>query len=637
MSGGEAVTTNSPKTAFAFADFRLDPNQRTLIRDGRLLALTPKEFDTLLALVRAGGRVVSKEDLIEQVWPDSYVGEGSLARNISVLRRSLGDELITTVPRYGYRLSTPVRELALVEPAAPAVSPEGRKPVVAVSEAPSQPPSRRGHRYWLLYAALVLSLGAIAMVLSRDWEIGKAKRSIASWRVAVLPFANYTGDVRNEYVCDGITEAMISELSRLDPRKLAVIARTSAMKFKNSGKSVPEIARELKADYILEGSVRTSGARWHITTQLVRGSDASHVWTGEYDRTLQDTLDLQEEISLAVAQEIHLSLDASAGERLRGSHQQVDAEAYNDYLLGRFYWGKRNTEGLFKSVGYFQRAISRDPNYAQAYAGLADAYLVLGAGFMPDIEAYEKARAAAEKALDLDKGLADAYTSLAYEKFVNELDMKGAEERYRRALSLDPNSANAHHWYALYLMGMKRLEEAIVHINRAAELDPLAIAIRYNAATIYMVAGRYNEAAREARRGIEIDPESPNPHRTLGLVYQRQGLYEQALAEFKAAQDPRGCYSPLAVEMAQIYTLQGKKDQAHSVLTSLLSASQRCAVSPKCLAAAYAALDQKDKAFYWLRRCVDDRSCTALEINYDRGLDPLRSDPRFSRITQPYR
>jgi tetratricopeptide (TPR) repeat protein len=341
---------------------------------------------------------------------------------------------------------------------------------------------------------------------------------------------------------------------------------------------------------------------------------------------------VQQEVSVAVAEEIRLTVDASVRRRLREAHA-ADPEAYQDYLLGRFHWNTRNRDGLFKSVEYFQRAIARDPQYARAYAGLADSYLVLGGGYLPDIEAYNKARAAARKALELDGTLSDAYTSLAYEEFVNERDMNAADDNYQRALTLDPNNANAHHWYALYLSAMKRPDEAIEQIGRALELDPLAIGIRYNAGSIYLAAGRLDEAEVLAKRAIELDPNCAPAHGTLALIYEAKQWYPAAIKEFETAQKLRAGYSPYAVEVAHMYALEGNRQRARTLLASLLSDSGWAGVAPYSFALTYTALGQKDYAFLWLKRCADDHSCTALEFN-SRALDPLRSDRRFSQIVR---
>lgn len=657
--------TDTSTSVFAFYSFRLDPERRSLSRDGQPVWLTPKEFDTLLVLVEAGGRLVDKKELIVRVWPDSYVGDGSLARNISVLRKAMGEGIIETLPRRGYRVMVPVSIVSAIPETSSQVPPTSnlaspsdlatdldqavqrasvaQETVAASSAVPDRRPEfaswwwvRRARSRWLAYAAiLVIVSGAITLLNRNSISHAKAPSFQGPVRVAVLPFANYTGDSQRDFVCDGMTEATISELSRLSPGQMSVIARTSAMKFKSTEKAIPEIARELRADYILESSVRSFGQQLRVTTQLVRGSDASHVWTGEYERTQQNVLDIQQEVAIAVAQEIRLSLDASVKKHLRGT-QVVDPDAYQDYLLARYNWNKRNREGLMKSVELFERAIARDPGYAQAYAGLADSYLVLGGGYLPDIETYNKARAAALKALELDNTLSDAYASLAYEKFVNERDMAGADAGYQRALTLDANNANAHHWYGIYLSAMKRHAEAIQHVDRALELDPFAIGIRYNAGWIYMVAGRTDEALALAQRALEMDPSSAPAHGTLAAVYVAKRQYEQAIAEMRTAQRLRPDPSPYPVEVAHIYALEGKKKQAREMLASALADRGWSKVAPYSFAVTYASLGEKDRAFYWLQRSVDDHSCTAMEINNDHGLDPLRSDPRFSKIARSF-
>jgi TolB-like protein/DNA-binding winged helix-turn-helix (wHTH) protein/Tfp pilus assembly protein PilF len=643
--------TDQSATSYIFGSFRLHLDERTLTRDGQFLDLTPKEFDTLQVLVEARGRLVSKEDLIRRVWPHSYVGDGSLARNISVLRKLLGEDAIGTVSRRGYRLAIPVAlglEPSISSVPAPRAEPEqthtgSLAQSVDVQKAPAEQSGRsskevfwlalRGHSRPVTYAAVTAVFLFIVVIFNRA-SITHAKVNPLQGpvRIAVLPFANYTGNPQDDYLCDGMTEATISELSRLKPNQLSVIARTSAMKFKKTDRTIPQIAAELKADYILESSVRGSSDRMRITTQLVRGSDASHVWTGEYERSAQNLLDLQQDVSIAVADEIRLTVDASVRKRLQDVHA-VDPEAYQDYLMGRFHWNTRNRDGLFKSLEDFQRAIVRDPQYARAYAGLADAYLVLGGGYLPDIEAYNKARAAALKALELDNTLSDAYTSLAYEEFVNERDMNAADENYQRALTLDPNNANAHHWYALYLSAMKRPDEAIEQIGRALELDPLAIGIRYNAGSIYLAAGRSDEAEVFAKRAIELDPNCAPAHGTLALIYEAQQQYTAAMREFETAQKLRAGYSPYAVEVAHMYVLEGNRQRARTLLASLLSDAGWAKVAPYTFALTYAALGEKDRAFLWLKRCAEDHSCTALEFNR-RELDPLRSDRRFSQIVR---
>ncbi|MGH9452979.1 MAG: TPR end-of-group domain-containing protein [Terriglobia bacterium] len=630
---------------FLFGPLRLDAGQRMLWRDGQLLPLTPKEFDTLLVLVENSGHLVGKEEIISRVWPDTFVGDSSLTRNISVLRRALGDDVIQTLPKFGYRLTLEVTQSPVSSPSvlprqgAASSAPTSMGQAVSIPSALSEQGgagSAPTRRTWLPRAAW----SAVAVLLATGSYLGYRRASHSPGtpplvtgpvRVAVLPLVNLTGDERQEYLCDGLTEAMISELSRLSPGQLDVIARTSAMQYKHSHKSVPQIGRELRVGYVLESSLRQSGKRIRVTTQLVRAADAGHVWTGEYERDIEDVLSVQQQVAIAIAGEIKLKLAPATDTRLRNPHP-VDAEAYRDYLLGRFYWNRRTRDGLLQSLTYFRQAIARDPAYARAYAGLADAYLMLGGGYLPDRESYDKAREAALRALKLDPTLAEAYCSLGYEKFVNERDWPGADDDYQRALSLDSGYATAHHWYALYLAAMLRQDEAIREIRRALDLDPLSVAINYGAGSIDIQAGRYDEAVRQLQKTLQIDPNNSVTHGVLAVAYERMRRYEQAAGEFKTAQRLSGGYSPYAVEVAHVYAQAGQSARARSILRELLKDRKWGDVAPYNVAVTYAALGDKNQAFHWLQESVNGRSCTVAEINTDRDLDPLRSDLRFEAM-----
>ncbi|HEV2383597.1 MAG TPA: tetratricopeptide repeat protein [Terriglobia bacterium] len=487
---------------------------------------------------------------------------------------------------------------------------------------------------WVALALLIAAGAYLGYRQTGRWR-AKAQPLTVAVRIAVLPFVNLTGDDRQEYVCDGLTEAMISELSRLSPGRLDVIARTSAMQYKHTNKSVTQIGRELKVNYLLESSLRESGKTVRVTTQLIRAGNAGHVWTGEYERNLEDALSVQQQVATAISEEIKLKLTPARDAQLRTA-TSVDAEAYRDYLLGRFHWNRRNREGLLQSVEYFKQSIARETDYAPAYAGLADAYLVLGGGYLPDQESYEKGKAAALRALRLDPTLAEAYCSLAYEKFVNEWDWPGADDNYQRALSLDPGYATAHHWYALYLSAMLRHDEAIREIHRALDLDPLSVAINYGAGAIYVQAGRYDEAVGQLQDTLKIDPNNAVTHGTLAVAYECKRLYQQSAREFETAQRLSGGYSPYAIEIAHVYAAEGQASKARSSLRALLADGKSAEVSPLSFARAYAALGEQEQAFHWLQKSMDDRSCTVAEINTDRDLDPLRSDPRFEQIRRRY-
>jgi TolB-like protein/DNA-binding winged helix-turn-helix (wHTH) protein/Tfp pilus assembly protein PilF len=609
----------------------MDAEDRVLLRNGQAIPLAPKEFETLLALVEAGGRLVGKEALVARVWPGTFVGDGSLARNISVLRKELGEDLILTVPKVGYRLASVVT---------PELSPAGTDVPEGEAGKPVISPISRSSRFNKAWLALpMLAFCAIAIFFLREFSLRPKSTSTARApvKIAILPFVNLTGSDDQEYLCDGLTEAMIAELSRLNPDRLDVIARTSAMHYRKTSKTIPQIGRELNVDYLLESSVRASGERLHITTQLVRASDATHLWTGEYDRELKDVVQLQQQIAVAVAEEIQLKLSPEAVAALK-QVQLVDPEAYRNYLLGRYYLNKRNSEGISRAHGYFQRALEIAPNYASAHAGAADAYLQQAIwGILPYLEGYAKSEAAVRKAIELDSSLPEAYTTLALLDYMYRWEWTQAEQDFRRSLQLDPNSAAGHARYADYLIAVQRPDDAIREMRRALELDPLSITVSQNAGYTYALAGRYDEALAQLRQALDLDPNNQVTHGYLGATLEWKGDYSRALEEFKTAQRVSGRWESYVSGIAHVLALMNRKKEARRILDRLLVLRDHENVSAGSLAYLYAALGDKDKAFYWLDESITEHSVTALEFNNDHSLDPLRSDPRFADLRRRFK
>jgi TolB-like protein/DNA-binding winged helix-turn-helix (wHTH) protein len=449
--------TERAKHLYAFGPFQLDPAQRLLFRDDGVVPLTPKALDTLLVLVENRGQLLTKDELLERVWPGTFVEEVTLAKNISTLRKALGEppeggEYIETHSKRGYRFVAEVHAIEREASAAPSASP-------AETPAPAAAPSARPPA-WRVSAAV---LAAVLLVTGAAlWYRGRSLATPANGKImlAVLPFENLSGDPAQEYFSSGLTEEMITQLGRLDPGRLGVIARTSAMQYKDAHKDVRQIGSELGVDYLLEGSVRREGNRVRISAQLIQVRDQSHQWAADYDRDLRDILALQSEVAGAIAQQIRLQLTPEQHARLQNA-RTLNAEAYESYLKGRFFWNKRTVEGHQKAIEYFQKAVALDPNYAQAYAGLADAYALLGSWanpVMPRGEAMGQARAAAQKALSLDDSLSDAHASLGFVKMHYDWDFAGAEKEFQRAIALNPGYATAHHWYAYDLAALARLD-----------------------------------------------------------------------------------------------------------------------------------------------------------------------------------
>lgn len=631
---------------FLFGPFSLSLKDRLLLRDGQIIPLAPKELDTLLVLVENPGHLIEKEELIARVWPDTFVGDGSLARNISVLRKSLGHDLIQTAPKRGYRFNATVKISGQAEEA----------PASGIDLAQVIPKSRPGQHLASAFSLVppiiskpfLIGFVAVAIVVlgslfgfirnhpasaSRAAALTDPKQPL---KMAVLPFLNLTGNAQEDYLCDGLTEAMISELSRLSPDHLSVIARTSAMHYKKTAESVPQIARELGVDYLLESSVRSSGNRVRITAQLVRAADAMHVWTGEYERDLKDILDIQQQVAIAVADEIQLKLTQVAEARLRRNND-VNPEAYRYYQLGRFYLRKRTKPDTYQALEYFRRAIHIDHGFAVAYAGLADAYMVLGGSYMTPREAYAKGREAAIKALGLDNTLAEAFASLGYQRFIDEWDWAGADQAFQQSIALDPNYATAHHWYALYLAAMRRPDEAIREIHRALELDPLSLPINQNAGFVYLQANQYDEAFQQLRKALEINPDSEVAHGYLALAHKWKGEYSRALAELETARKLSGNNDAYRVGVAEVEALMGEKAPARSTIHHLIANRTKEPFGACSVALIYSALKEKNEAFQWLQQAIEDRSCTATEINNSHDLDPLRSDTRFAAMRRELR
>ncbi len=446
--------------------------------------------------------------------------------------------------------------------------------------------------------------------------------------IAVLPLDNLSKDSEQEYFVDGMTDELITDLSKI--KALTVISRTSAMQYRGSHKRVPEIARELNVQAVVEGSVLRSGDRVRITAQLIDAVTDRHLWAESYERDLKDVLALQGEVARAITSEIKVSLTGPENEKL-SSLARVDPEAYQDYLKGRYYWNKRTEDGLKKGIEYFGKAIEEKPVYGLAYAGLADSYVVLTAfEYLSPKDGYPKAKAAALKALSIDDTLADAHTSLAA-IFENEWNWSAAEHEFRRAIELTPSNQTAHHWFAVYLTLMGRFDEARAEFRRAQELDPLSLIISAEAGFPAFYARQYDEAIEEFRKTIQMDPYFPPAHYFLGLAYAQRGRLPEAVRESEKAMtlDSGLIYS---VSLGQALALSGKRSEALKVVDRLTELSKRKYVSAVGIAAVYTALGNDDLAFESLEKAYGDRATGLLWLKVDPAFDRLRTDPRFADL-----
>lgn len=611
------------KQAVSFGPFHLDPEARQLLREGQPVSLTPKAFDALLFLAQNGGRLISKEELMKALWPDAYVCDSNLTQTVFMLRKALGkaesgQSYIVTVPGRGYRF------VADVAPPEPVPFPSKSETV------PLEKTSGSRRRWSLVVLVVLMGLGAIAGV--RWW---RARRAVRSDRVllAVLPFENFTGDPSQEYFSDGLTEDMIAKLGHLNSQKLGVIGRTSVMHYKKSGVAIDQIARDLGVQYVLEGSVQRGTDKIRITAQLIQTKDQSHIWARQYDRQLGEVLTTEDEIAQEIADEIRLTLgDNKKPTPNRQSLTASEYKAYDLYLRGRYFWNKRTAESLRLAIENFQQAIAIAPNYAPAYAGLADSYAMMsGYTFVAPNEAMPKARAAALKALQLDDSLAEAHTSLAEVAENYDWDWETAEKEFRRAIQLNPNYPTAHQWYAEFLAFQGRFDEALAESERAQQLDPLSLIIASDNAAIYYFAGRDDEAIQRFRRVLAMEPTFPRAQLIIA-AYAQKGQYDEAFNHLQEWHRKADGPWPWAWE-AYLYARIGEKKKVLHAFQEMKRMARREPVeSPAMFVVANLGMNNKDETFAWLEKGFRERSNLLTALKVDPLFEPLRGDPRFQEM-----
>jgi TolB-like protein/Flp pilus assembly protein TadD len=509
---------------------------------------------------------------------------------------------------------------------------------LANSEATPTSPiaSRISHRaIWLSSAIglLVLMVGGLLLLQSRGARPGAPGDAPvpapAIRSLAVLPLENLSRDSEQEYFADGMTEALITDLAKI--QALRVISRTSVMQYKGAKKPLPQIAKELGVDTVIEGSVMRAGDRVRITAQLIEAATDRHLWAQSYERDLKDVFALQSDVAQAIAREIRVTVSPEEKTRLTRS-RPVDPAAHEAYLKGRYWQLKFNEEGFRKASELYDRAVALDRGYALAWAGIAEN---LGNGadlYLPSSEAFAKARPAAEKALQLDESLAEAHTSLGLIKAYFDWDWRGAETELVRAIELNPGSAWARDWYGWFLATLGRFDESISELERARALDPLSAGITADLGLAHVLKGDYDRATVHLDRAVALDPAYWVPHLVRTWMYQRKGDFAAAIREAEDL-DPQQA-GPVAVAgLARAYALAGRKSEARKVLRELEKLSRTGYVSPFFFAEVHAALGEKDLAFEWLRKSQRERSnAIALWAKVGPSLDPLRSDPRFGEL-----
>jgi len=474
--------------------------------------------------------------------------------------------------------------------------------------------------------ALAVVLGALNIGGWRDRLRGLSRPSqIRS--LAVLPLENRSGDPEQDFFADGMTDELISELAKISGIK--VISRTSVMRFKNSKQLLPQIAKSLKVDAVVEGSVQRVGDRVRIKASLVYAGTDRELWTRSYDEDLRDVLTLESVVAKAIADEIQVQLTPLEQARLSRPRPE-NPQAHEAYLMGRYYWNKRTADGLLKSIAYLEQAIAKDPDYAIAYAALADSYHVL-----PELtsvtaaEAFPKARTAALKALELDNSLAEAHTALASIKEDYDWDWKGAEASYERGIELSPGYMLAHAWYSNLLLELGRYPEALAQARIAQQLDPLSVLANDNLSAILFYAGENDQSIDQCRKTLEIDPTSSQAHRHLAQAYTQKQLYSEAIAELKKAIELSNGSPAARSELGYVFGISGNTEEARRILLQLKSGAD---VSPYHLAIVYMGLKESDKALEALNEAVKRRSAGVVHLKIARQFQDLRKDQRFERM-----
>jgi TolB-like protein/Tfp pilus assembly protein PilF len=489
-------------------------------------------------------------------------------------------------------------------------------------------------RRWLVLGSSVLVLAAIVSLAYFATRMRARDASRAKIRsLAVLPLQNLSGDPSQDYVADGMTEELIGRLARING--LRVISRTSTMQFKNTQLSVPQIARMLAVDAIVEGSLVQEGRQIRVHAQLIRAATDEHIWAGEYQREYQSILEVQEEVARNIVEQIQLNLTPEDRARL-ASTTPVDPEAYENYLKGRYYFNQRTEDALHKSIASFQQAITRDPAYAPAYSGLAEAYAMLGfRGGFPSKDALSGAKKAALKAIELDDSLAEPHASLAFIAETYEWDWPAAEREYKQALELNPGYAQAHNWYGGYLTYTGQFNEGVAEAMRARELDPLSLPLNNALAGRLLAAGRYDEALRQVQKTLELDEHFAPAHQTLGWVYLHSGKPDDAIREFQHALELAGAAdTDIQLDLGFAYAVSGRPNEARKILANLQQLHQQGIVPAASLAALYGALGEPNEAFVWLEKAYQERDPQLTYLKAGRRFEPLRKDPRFAQFVR---
>jgi TolB-like protein/DNA-binding winged helix-turn-helix (wHTH) protein len=608
-----------------FGVFEADLGARELTKLGKILPLQEQPFQLLAILLEKPGELVTREELRLRLWPQTVVDfDHGLNKAINKIRDALGDSaenprFIQTVSRRGYRFLADVTDVSTgqVETTLADIDPGDSG---ARDPRPAKPHSPRIAAATLAGVALLV-VAAVAIWI-RSTSTGRPP-SIRS--LAVLPLENLSGDAAQDYFADGMTDELITHLAQI--RDLRVISRTSVMTYKRIRKPLAEIARELDVQAVVEGGILRSGDKVRITAQLIRVSDDNHIWADSYEGDLRDTLVLQDQVAKAIADQIRVSVNK---EQHGQAARAVDAQAYDSYLKGRYYWNQRTDAGLREAINYFKRSISIDPSNADAYSGLADTYALAGDweyGIMPPAEAFPLAKAAANEALALDDRLGEAHTSLAFVLDLYYWDWSAAERQFKLAINLNPGYAVAHHWYAWHLLVLGKNAEGMFELRQAERLDPLSLIIRSDVADALCSLHLFEESVQQSRKTLALDPNFAVGHFQLAEALVQQRKYDAAIGEFQRAITISGHLAAFDANLAHAYAVSGRKAEALQIALDMESRADLNPSADANIALIYVGLGNLDQAMAWLNKAYDARFNPSILIR--AAFDPLRADARF--------
>jgi TolB-like protein/DNA-binding winged helix-turn-helix (wHTH) protein/Flp pilus assembly protein TadD len=620
-----------------FGTYEIDLHSGELRKAGVRIRVQQQPLRLLEVLLERPGEVVTREELRSRIWPSESFGDFDQAVNVAIakLRGALGDSAdnpryIETLPRRGYRFIADVAvvtprttKLELVHDVA-SFGTEERAPLEVAGKA-AQPKRLPWQHAWKALGLLMVLVLPILMLWIFFWRNRPPANSLSSSPVrslAVLPLENLSSDSQ-DYFADGMTDELITDLAQISA--LRVISRTSVIPYKGVRKPLPQIARELNVDAVVEGTVLRSGKQVRITAQLIRAPADKHLWAQSYEGDVSDTLALQKKVARAIAEQIRIKLTPQE-EAVLENVKVVNPEAYENYLKGRYFWNKRTADGLKKATYYFNQAIESDPNYPLPYTGLADIYQLSD---QPQL-----ARKEVQKALDLDDQLAQAHNSLARLLYLFDRDWEGADREFKRALELDHNYAPAHHWYSMYLALAGRKEQALAEAEKAYELDPLSSVVGANLAKILQEGGRDDKAVEQAKKTLDLEPDSGVTHAVLGIAYQDKRMYAEAITEYKRALQLGGPQEELRGLLGYAYAVSGDRTDAEKMIAELKALLPGHTHAALDLAVVFSGLGDKQSALYWLAKAQEMHVSDLIGIGQDPHFVELRRDRRFQALVQ---